>query len=1193
MGQPNGEGRERAFKCPRCEHTWRTSFEALRARPECPACGERLRVPAARRQPSAAPVERPAAAPSKPGPPVPPVEASERRGSAGALAGDCVAAFLYALRALPQIVVILLIYAVFAIPAVGVGVLLCLGGLSSTPVILLIVIAVLVGLPVLGYLLRYHLAVLATTMDGETDPPPRPKWAYGEQMRVGLLGMGMGMVYAVPILTLPLAPIGWLFFARTTDGRGCSLFRAARASLLQPGRYLLLLGFLLVWCAVMWLAQWAVEFATGFTMGYLGAEFGAVMALNDYLIMAVVGSMGFLIHQALSLLLGVTIARATGRFGFHQPEVLDLVPARPNAGITAAYAVASMAVTVALAVALAVVLAEPLKNWAVRRQQQQAAEAGKRAEQLLVEARQHAETLAKELRAYLATHDYNPPGSLEALGKARKLTLEQLRSPGDPRRRYAVGPASDPQVDPDRCFLYDPTLYHGGKVLLIDGFGVFREVSADSLEEVLRACRGRHPLRRRDTDERLVAYGDPPKLFVRRTYASGDSTFVRARKTLGNLGADLLAYAAFHGDKFPPSLDDLRAGGLVPDARDLQSAGDPSKRVVYAPPPDLRPRTVMGIPSRLEAPRLPSETIDTVLAYDPTPCDRDQKSPSFFIVLHANGVDISQIMPLEAFEEMRYTPLTKRVLLLPKRQDGRPARAAILYRRKLSGNRASRAETNMRNLFSDILAYSAAHDGNYPKSLQELRDSGFLPGEEDLRTPGNPQLGYVYIPGQRFGSNVGNILLYDPTPYKTLDFPETILALVPGRGVCRYDNLEAVRRRIRSQTPSGPELTMTFAKADLLPKGGAAGGSRQDRRKLPRLPPKETPGEIWKKLPEARLLPEYPLREVCQVLKRVDTDDGAAAIGVAFGAACGGQTDPTFLSFQKLLNAHRARVTFREPRTSGHVAVDNRWHPGPVDKVRGYQRWYFTRGGLALVLMAGIQDGRCVAYWFCGDKPCLPWFDAVLGGAPSVAASPAGDGTTVRCLTPAMSEEEANLFRRRDKWTNWPDVRLDRTHKLFGICSMMRRFTVRQSQALGGVAFGPEAQSTKDAVFAAFKDRTLKRFWGMWPRPKSSRKRPRPVQRLFGGGRTYYTAAYVSAVTKEHAQVTISVEDGVCVAYWFLGHYNCLALFSNHIAERIRPPRKVAHHRDGRAKPTPGVRVGFGSLSAGHVSPTASTTPAG
>ena len=157
-----------------------------------------------------------------------------------------------------------------------------------------------------------------------------PAWTIGANVVAALRWLGVILVYVLPLVTLPLLPLGFLALAVKGDSRAYNLSWAARSALRYPEALILVwvLGvlFTLVVAGVTWLLM----------MILAGARIGAAVSAESRIWARFCIFAGAqVIVTLMVLVLNVMLARAVGLMGHHYKEIVEDLPSRnqPAAGL--------------------------------------------------------------------------------------------------------------------------------------------------------------------------------------------------------------------------------------------------------------------------------------------------------------------------------------------------------------------------------------------------------------------------------------------------------------------------------------------------------------------------------------------------------------------------------------------------------------------------------------------------------------------------------------------------------------------------------------------------------------------------------------------------------------------------------------------------------------------------------------------
>jgi hypothetical protein len=252
--------------------------------------------------------------------------------------GQCFAAITYGFSNLGAFVK-LVVYAIGLVMIVDLIVSFFRSFLFFTAVgQMLLVLVVLWGeLVISGYWLRFFLDGTISSLEGSDQAPDVPDFDLKELFRTGLKGMGMALVYVMPIVTIPLLPLGLLALADSDDSRAFDLVWAVREAGRRPGPLLRVWPAMLLWGGLMVVVDVLLTIAT-FTLAGLSVTNGWGI-LGSFVLIAVGGA----IIAAVTAMFMTVVFRCVGMLGRFHPEYLDALPEAPGAGRVAgsfAFAVA-------------------------------------------------------------------------------------------------------------------------------------------------------------------------------------------------------------------------------------------------------------------------------------------------------------------------------------------------------------------------------------------------------------------------------------------------------------------------------------------------------------------------------------------------------------------------------------------------------------------------------------------------------------------------------------------------------------------------------------------------------------------------------------------------------------------------------------------------------------------------------------
>ncbi len=210
----------------------------------------------------------------------------------------------------------------------------------------LLLAAVLVGSAYLvagGYFLSFWLDAFASGLSGYDDPPYRPAFQFNELLTLGLRGLGLYVVYVLPVFTLPLLPLGILALAFAEDGRAYDLTWAVRAAARRPLQLGVLWAVLALWTLAMFVGLWGTLGAYLFLASGRGILANGVVAFLALLPVLAVAS-------AIACVFATVIFRCVGEFARLNPVLIDMLPERAPPGRTAIFVLGGLLVSILMQV---------------------------------------------------------------------------------------------------------------------------------------------------------------------------------------------------------------------------------------------------------------------------------------------------------------------------------------------------------------------------------------------------------------------------------------------------------------------------------------------------------------------------------------------------------------------------------------------------------------------------------------------------------------------------------------------------------------------------------------------------------------------------------------------------------------------------------------------------------------------------
>ena len=315
-------GRDGAILCPDCGTTFSAAAQL------CPQCGwvnSSLQPPLPARFP----------APAAPG---------DRPRRSGQLAGDCLKAIAYGLSNFKSIFVLVLcitgIYFFFQFILSLFGMFLMFVPLGN---LIMLALAGAVQLIIGGYFFRYYLDVIISSLEGLERAPDLPPFDISVLFATGVKGLGILVVYATPIITLPLLPLGFLAWAYSDDNRAFNVLWAVRAAQKRPGQLAAVWLMLLLWAGVGFLATYVITLAFGIAAGALtGSGVGGFLLAILFVLAAV------LLAATVNVMFVCVLFRCVGMLGRHNPVLMEMLPESDKLSTTIGYVAAGIVVTLVM-----------------------------------------------------------------------------------------------------------------------------------------------------------------------------------------------------------------------------------------------------------------------------------------------------------------------------------------------------------------------------------------------------------------------------------------------------------------------------------------------------------------------------------------------------------------------------------------------------------------------------------------------------------------------------------------------------------------------------------------------------------------------------------------------------------------------------------------------------------------------------
>jgi len=185
----------------------------------------------------------------------------------------------------------------------------------------------ILALAAVGYALKVYLRHVSSSVAGLTTPPPAPKTGPVDALVMGLLAVGVAVVYVFPLATLALLPVALLALSVTNDLRVLDFRWPGRVALMAPD------GFAILWA--MLLVSVGLAVGVFFGSAYVVRLFGEAVCARlpapegDIICEAIV-LLGVIPVGVLTALAGCAAFRCIGLFGRYRPDIFHSLPRRRN-----------------------------------------------------------------------------------------------------------------------------------------------------------------------------------------------------------------------------------------------------------------------------------------------------------------------------------------------------------------------------------------------------------------------------------------------------------------------------------------------------------------------------------------------------------------------------------------------------------------------------------------------------------------------------------------------------------------------------------------------------------------------------------------------------------------------------------------------------------------------------------------------
>ena len=185
-----------------------------------------------------------------------------------------------------------------------------------------------------GYFLRFYLDCVISSLEGLGQAPDVPDFNLKELFKTGLKGLGVACVYILPIVTIPLLPLGLLAWGYSDDLRTFDLRWALRAAGKKPGKLVMLWLIMILWGVTGTIALvllWSLAVITmAAILGQISS--GIEVFFVSLFLLAVAGFfIGTVFHTFMAMQF-----RCVGMLGRYNQDLLDLLPEETSVPAAAA-----------------------------------------------------------------------------------------------------------------------------------------------------------------------------------------------------------------------------------------------------------------------------------------------------------------------------------------------------------------------------------------------------------------------------------------------------------------------------------------------------------------------------------------------------------------------------------------------------------------------------------------------------------------------------------------------------------------------------------------------------------------------------------------------------------------------------------------------------------------------------------------
>ena len=351
------------------------------------------------------------------------------------------------------------------------------GSLGGKIVVLLVSLGASVVMG--GYLLRFYLDCTIGGLEAAEQAPDIPPFNMDEILRTGLKGLAMVLVYVVPVVTIPLLPVGYLALAYTNDYRAMNPLRAVRVAAKCPGSL-----------AAVWLVLIVLVFVAGvllfllaMSMGILGGIMPGGAGIFKLILVVVLTG---LLATSVSVTFYCMCFHCFGVLGRHRPAVLDAMSEPGSPVVSGAFiAVGAVLAIMGLIVAARRLMPNTSQAHTGYEQRRLAGRFGDPEDAIPADVKQRFRKLEIALKDYAARRrDY--PAHLEELVTEGLVQSGDIRADSGSSKQFGYVPRAHGL---SQILLYHPdTEPDGLRVVLLNG-GILKRVGPEEFQERMRANR--------------------------------------------------------------------------------------------------------------------------------------------------------------------------------------------------------------------------------------------------------------------------------------------------------------------------------------------------------------------------------------------------------------------------------------------------------------------------------------------------------------------------------------------------------------------------------------------------------------------------------------------------------------------------------------------------------------------------------